>query len=95
MFLPAVILILLREKLVEKTERKEMLPFMYGAAVTYINGVMWFVLAYVIKNNTSVESKINEYNDFAFKYIVMSVVLAVAEPLVEKLGKKLLKKKTI
>lgn len=78
---------LLREKIIGKTERRELLPFIYGAAVTYINGIIWFVLAYILKNNGNLESNLNNYNNFAYKYVAMAFVLAVAEPVIEKVIK--------
>lgn len=82
LFIPPMIMVSLRERIVGKSKNIYLKLRNYAAAVLMLNFVM-LVLCYVAGSKENLVSKINQYNHFAIKYILLSVLLAAAEPYAE------------
>lgn len=85
-FFPALVLVVIRNYFLgnkEKVNLKKMV-FGYPAAVVVLNLFMWGILYYVFENQGNLLEELNSYRGFAFKYLGMSLILAVVIPFFEK-----------
>lgn len=85
-FFPALVLVVIRNYFFgnkEKVNLKKMV-FSYLVAVVILNLFMRGILYYVFENQGDLLEELNSYRGFAFKYLGMSLILAVVIPFFEK-----------
>lgn len=82
-FVPPLLLVLTRERLYQNHKN------FYRSFITYIFAVLglnWFImlmLNYVFNSKGDLLSKLNTYNNFACKYILLAMALGGSEPYIE------------
>ncbi len=80
---PPVIMACLREKFMEKQWDKQGRILNYALSVLLLNFLMLLILYFGFHNKDNLYGKLNQYNDFALKYIFLSLFIAAAEPAAE------------
>lgn len=84
LFVPPLILACLRERIAERKHTPAENVIFYGFSVLVLNLLMLIVLYFGFDSKKEVCYKLNTYNDFAMKYMFLSVAIAIAVPYVEK-----------
>lgn len=90
-FVPPIILLITRKNLLKESINFYNDASIYFISVLGLNFLMMFVLYHFFDNNDTLYLKLNSYNNFACKYIFLSVILAVTEPCLEFFLRKKLK----
>ncbi len=88
LFIPSLALVLVREKLYHQHKSAARIFISYILGNMLINGMMVLILYLFFDNHGQLFSKLNRYLNFACKYLALSMILAVAEPFIEKLLRK-------
>lgn len=88
LFIPSAILVWIREKVFKSHENAYKSISLYVLYTFILNGIMILVLYFIFDNYGRLFFKLNHYPNFAFKYFALAMVLALAEPVAEKLIKK-------
>lgn len=91
--IPPLVMAYLRERIVKKQENFYIGVVEYVFSVLALNSVMLFIVCYGFGSRDNLFQKLNQYNNFAVKFIFCSVFLSVAEPYVEKLIRESIKGK--
>lgn len=81
--IPPMIMVNIRGKIIKKTNSKYKIFLDYVVSLLLINFSMLAILSYGFHNDNNLFYKLNQYNNFAVKYIFCSVLLAVIEPYAE------------
>lgn len=82
--LPAVILTVVREHLMESKKDLKNSVASYLISLVMLNFFMLAIMVFVFKDEGSLTEELNTYNSFAFKYLAMSLFIAFGEPFLEK-----------
>ncbi len=88
-FFPAVIMCGIRKVVMGEKEQKigadwKRAIFEYASCCVFLNLILMAFLALFRHNTQDIYGKLNAYGDFAIKYLLSSVFLAVAAPFVER-----------
>lgn len=81
--IPPLVLIIIRNKIFGFTVSYKKGIILYFFYVIALNWVMDLILFYGFQNSGNIISKLNEYGDFACKYILLAMVIAVTMPTIE------------
>ncbi|MCI8550402.1 MAG: glycosyltransferase family 39 protein [Lachnospiraceae bacterium] len=84
LLIPPLALVCLRERLLGNHKTIYISALTYAFSVLALNGILMFLLSYVFHSEDELLFKLNHHNGFACKYIIMSIVLAFAEPYAER-----------
>lgn len=89
MLFPAAIMCFLRRYINEKeweNKQEDLFQYIieYIISCVIINTLLLTILVFVVHNNQNVFENLNHYNDFAVKYLYLSIVVAIIEPFLEK-----------
>lgn len=84
LLVPPFLLSYIREKVIKKEESVYARVFHYALSVLFLNFVMILILCYGFDSRDNFFHKLNQYNEFALKYMLLSSILAVAEPYAEQ-----------
>jgi dolichyl-phosphate-mannose--protein O-mannosyl transferase len=85
LFIPPLLMTYLRDKILKKNDCFTDKLLKYIFAVLALNFVMIVILCYGFGSKDQLFYKLNYYNEFALKYMFLSMVLGVAEPFAEKM----------
>lgn len=82
--IPALITVYLREKILDMDTSWKQRIIAYLISVLALNWLMLFIVNYGFDVKENVFLKLNMYNQFACKYIALSVAIALTEPFLER-----------
>lgn len=88
LLIPPFVCVCIREKIVQKEETALGRMLHYAISLLAHNFVMMLILCYGFDSRDNLFGKLNQYNEFALKYMSLSMVLAVAEPFAERFVRK-------
>lgn len=83
LFVPSLVLMGIRNKFFDFTMNYKKNIILYIFSVIALNWIMDLILFYGFQNSGNIILKLNEYGDFAVKYILLAVIVAVILPMVE------------
>lgn len=84
LFIPPLFLVVVREKVLKTQKRLFEKAIVYALSTLGLVWMMLLLLHYISDNTEGLFFKLNTYNDFACKYILLSMILAGSEPYVER-----------
>ncbi len=85
--IPPLVWMLIRERVFQNHKSPVNSALCYAIGALLLNGTMMFVVYYILGNENKLVSQLNKHSDFAVKYIVLSLLLAVIAPYIERFVK--------